>query len=94
MNEVKKPWLVPFRFKIGHKSNGGRPKGKSMKEYTRDYLQKMSEVERIAFLNGIDKETAWRMAEGNPPQQVDGDIKGTLIVQIDQSIADKNNVTS
>lgn len=46
----------------------GKPKGKSMKEWTREMLGKMTDEERQAFLSGMPKLELWRMAEGNPTE--------------------------
>lgn len=61
-----KPW------KPGQSGNlKGRPRGKSLKEYTREYLASMTDGERAEFLDGIPKMFIWRMAEGNPSNAVD-----------------------
>lgn len=58
-----RPWL----WKKGQSGNlKGRPKGKSMKEYARDYLASMTDEERQEFLDGIPKVDIWKLAEGNP----------------------------
>ena len=69
-----KPWL----FKKGNPGGPGRPVGKSLKEYSREYLSKMTEEERLAFLDGLPKVDIWKMAEGNPKQ--DTEIKGNLTI--------------
>lgn len=62
-----KPWL----FKKGNPGGPGRPKGKSLKEYSREYLSSLTEEERQSFLDGIPKVEIWKMAEGNPHQTTD-----------------------
>ena len=58
-----KPWL----WKKGQSGNlDGRPKGKTMKEYAKEYLSKMNDEERDEWLDGLNKDVVWRMAEGNP----------------------------
>ena len=77
MNEVPKQ-LRQYVFKPGNKL-GGRKKGKTLKEYSRDYLAKMTDEERIEFLNSIDPDMVWRMAEGNPNQNTDITSGGKVI---------------
>ncbi len=77
----EKPWL----FKKGNPGGPGRPKGKSLKEYSREYLASMTEEERQDFLEGMSKETVWKMAEGNPKNDVE--LSGELtskIISVDE----------
>ena len=64
--------IRPYMWKKGQSGNIlGRPKGKTMKEYAQEYLSKMSDEERDAWLEGLDKEIVWKMGEGNPKQDTD-----------------------
>lgn len=72
-----KPWL----WKKGQSGNiMGRPKGKTMKEYARQYLERMTDEERDEWLEGIPKDKIWELAEGKPKQ--DMDIKGDMVSKI------------
>lgn len=87
--------LQAFQYRKGQSGNiKGRPKGKTLKEYCRDFLMSQTEKERQEFLEGLDKETIWKMAEGNPEMKTDITSKGESIVfQISKEIADKNDIT-
>lgn len=75
-----RPWL----WKKGQSGNiQGRPKGKTMKEYARELLQRQTEEERQAFLNGLPKEIIWKMAEGNPDNK--NELVGTVAVNFDDT---------
>ena len=49
--------LKPWQFKPGVSGNpGGRPKGsKSLKTFAREYLESLSDEEKLEFLKGMDK---------------------------------------
>lgn len=74
----EKPWL----WKKGQSGNiMGRPKGKTMKEYARQYLERMTDEERDAWLEGVSKDKIWEMSEGKPKQDLDiqGEITSKII---------------
>jgi hypothetical protein len=58
-------------FGSGNVANpNGRPKGKTLKEWAREKLMGMTDEEREEFIKTLPKETLWRMAEGNPAQDL------------------------
>lgn len=68
----------PWQFKPGNPGGPGRPPGKSLKEYSREYLAKMTDEERQEFMSGLDKIDIWKMAEGNPHSTSDETVEVTL----------------
>ena len=89
--KTDKPWLR----KKGQSGNpGGRPKGQSLKEYSREMLAAMTPEERQEYLKGLPKEAIWKMAEGNPPQVLEGNKDKPLIIKIAPEIAEQNDITS
>ena len=72
---------LEHRWKKGQSGNiAGRPKGKTMKEYAREILERQTEEERQEFLSGIDKRIIWEMAEGKAKQDVE--VSGELTSKI------------
>lgn len=69
------PQLQKYVFKAGNTANlKGRPKGKSLKEFAREYFSRMPNKEKLKFLNGLDPDIIWRMGEGNPATKIDAEI--------------------
>lgn len=48
----------------------GRPKGKSLKDFAREFFMNMSDFEKMEWLAKLPRDIVWRMAEGNPAQDV------------------------
>lgn len=70
-----KPWL----WKKGQSGNpAGRPPGKTLKEYSREFLARLTDEERDEFLEGLPKMEIWKMAEGNPHNTSDMNLGGEL----------------
>ena len=78
--------IKPYQWKKGQSGNiMGRPPGKTMKEYARQYLERMTDEERDTWLEGLSKDVVWEMAEGKAKQDVD--VKGnvtTKVVSVDE----------
>lgn len=70
----------------------GRPKGQTLKEYMAERFRTMSPEEKEEWLKDVAKSEKWRMAEGNPKQDVEADVKGELKVIIPKAVADTFNI--
>ena len=76
--------ILAYQWKKGQSGNiMGRPKGKTMKEYAREYLARMSDEERDEWLEGLDKEIIWKMSEGNPKQDTEVSVPEGLKISFD-----------
>lgn len=64
--------LKPYLWKKGQSGNlNGRPKGKTLKEFAREYLQTLPEDEKVEYLASLPTDIVWKMAEGNPENKTD-----------------------
>ena len=87
----KVDYIKPYMWKKGQSGNiMGRPKGKTMKEYARLYLERMTDEERDEWLEGLDKSIIWQMAEGKPKQDTDLTSGGEKISTINVNIIKPN----
>lgn len=79
-----KPWL----YKKGQSGNpSGRPKGSvSLKTWVKNRLATMTDEEREEFMEGLPKETIWKMAEGNPDTKNDLTTNGKDITKVTVNI--------
>ena len=76
-------------FKPGCAPGPGRPKGKTMKEFAREWFFNKTEEEKIAYIEMLEEERpgfAWEMSEGKAKQdtEVDLNVKGPSIMRIDE----------
>ena len=79
--------IRPYQWKKGQSGNiMGRPKGKTMKDYARQYLERMTDEERDEWLEGLDKDVIWEMAENKPRQDTDITSGGEPIKGVDINI--------
>lgn len=86
--------IKPYMWKKGQSGNiMGRPKGKTMKDYAREYLERMTNEERDEWLEGLPKETIWQMAEGKPKQDTDITSNGkTINIVVPEAVKDTFNI--
>lgn len=81
--DEKSERLRIYQWKPGQSGNlNGRPPGKSAKTRVKEWIAEMSDIELAEFLNHIEPDVIWKMAEGNPHQA------GNVEVTIPQNIID------
>ena len=72
--------LQPYLWKKGQSGNpNGRPKGKTLKEFAREYLMGLPDDEKIEYLASLPTDIVWKMAEGNPENKSDVTSNGESI---------------
>lgn len=96
-NQQKKQydWLKGYQFVKGKSGNpAGRPKGKSLKTFAREFLEDLPDDEKVEYLKSLPAEIVWRMAEGNPDNKSDITSAGKPIIQVVGEIAQKYDTSS
>ncbi len=74
----------------------GRPKGKTMKEFARDYYMLMNDTDKIEYIKNLEKVKpgfAWQMGEGNPSNETDLTSKGEKMVFLPAEVIKNLNDT-
>lgn len=75
--------LQPYLWKKGQSGNpNGRPKGKTLKEFARQYLESLPEDQKIDYLASLPTDIVWKMAEGMPQTNSDLKVEGSLNINI------------
>jgi hypothetical protein len=89
-------WLKAHQWKPGQSGNpNGRPPGKSLKTFVREYFEQLGDDEKMEFLKHVDPKTAWEMAEGKPETKTDVTSNGqTLQVIVPGPVAQAFNVNT
>src|SRR4051812_4900636 len=72
--------LQPYLWKKGQSGNpAGRPPGKTLKEFAREYLMSLPDDEKVDYLASLPTDIVWKMAEGNPENKTDLTTAGQAI---------------
>jgi hypothetical protein len=73
--------LAKYVWKKGQSGNpNGRPPGKTLKEFAREYLMSLPDDEKVDYLASLPADIVWKMAEGNPANNTDLTTGGQPIV--------------
>lgn len=91
--------LIPYTWKKGQSGNpNGRPKGKTLKEFAREYLMGLPDDEKVDYLASLPPEIVWKMAEGMPENKTDltsgGDKIQPILVKFIDGPEQPNNTNT
>ena len=79
-------WLKQYQWQKGQSGNpGGASKGKKMKTLAAELLANMTDEEKAEWLKTQSPDFVWRMAEGNPANNLELNAEVTTkVVSIDE----------
>lgn len=84
--------LEQYKWKKGVSANpAGRPKGKTLKEFAREYLMSLPDDEKIDYLASLPTEIVWKMAEGMPQTNTDITTGGEKIIPLLNYVQNRDN---
>lgn len=84
-------------FADGTAPGPGRPRGKTMKEFARDFFMQKTDEEKKAYIEILEEKKpgfAWTMGEGNPENKTDLTSGGEKIAVNLVSFDDNHNDSS
>lgn len=86
------------QFKVGHPGGPGRPKGKTIKERVREWLEENPDDMKLFVEHFVktNKELAWQMLEGRPRQDLTsgGEKIPTPIINVLYNELHKENIST